>query len=90
MAARVEKLKSTKRFGARYGPRSKVMFDKIERIQRSWQKCPYCNYSNVKRKSVGIWHCTKCDTTFTGKAYSVREEIKLQTEEESETKTEAQ
>ena len=75
MAKKVEKLTSTKRFGARYGPRSKVKFDKIERVQRSYQKCPYCNYAAVKRITAGVWNCHKCKTTFTGKAYSVKEHI---------------
>jgi large subunit ribosomal protein L37Ae len=71
MAAKQDKLTSAKRFGARYGPRNKIKFDKIERVQRSRQKCPYCNYKNVRRKSVGIWQCSKCTSTFTGRAYEV-------------------
>ena len=72
MPKKVEKLKSTKRFSARYGPRSKIKLDKIERVQRSYQKCPYCSYSKVKRLSLGVWQCYKCDTKFTGRAYDVK------------------
>ena len=71
MAKKIEKLKSTKRFGARYGPRSKIKIDKIENIQRSYQKCPYCTYKKVKRISVGIWKCYKCKSKFTGRAYAI-------------------
>ena len=67
-----DKLKSTKRFGARYGPRGKIKFDKIERLQRSKQVCPYCSYQKVKRVAVGIWNCGKCDVTYTGKAYNAQ------------------
>ena len=83
MAKKVEKLKSTKRFGARYGPRNKIKFDKIERVQRSYQKCPYCNYMKVKRLSTGIWECRKCSAKFTGKAYAVNEKPRVE-EEKSE------
>ena len=82
MAKKVEKLKSTKRFGARYGPRNKIKLDKIERVQRSRQKCPYCSYYQVKRLSLGVWHCRKCNAKFTGKAYSVKEAIVLEEKDE--------
>ncbi len=62
---------SIKRFGVRYGRSTKLQFGKIEKIQRSSQKCPYCRALRVKRMSVGIWHCGKCDAKFTGKAYSI-------------------
>ena len=32
-------------------------------------KCPQCGFVKVKRKSVGIWKCGKCEYTFTGGAY---------------------
>ena len=60
----------TKRFGARYGRKPKVKFAKIEAQQRAKHKCDYCNKNAVRRISVGIWHCLKCDTKFTGKAYT--------------------
>jgi large subunit ribosomal protein L37Ae len=62
---------STKRFGPRYGRRTKLQFGNIEEVQRSRQKCPYCKKMKVKRLSTGIWHCLKCDAKFTGKAYSI-------------------
>ena len=69
--ATVEKLTTTRRFGARYGPRNKVQVDKIERVLRSYQKCPHCAYAGVKRVSNGVWKCHKCDVQFTGRAYTV-------------------
>ncbi len=61
---------TTKRFGARYGRKPRAKFAAIEKIQRSKHKCPYCNNSNVKRVALGIWQCSKCQTKFTGKAYT--------------------
>ena len=73
--AEIEKYKSVKRFGARYGRRLKERFGKIELEQRKKQKCPYCSAPKVKRIAVGIWECRKCKTKFTGKAYSVSKKI---------------
>tara|TARA_Y100000294_G_scaffold177732_1_gene204507 strand:- start:4192 stop:4644 length:453 start_codon:yes stop_codon:yes gene_type:complete len=69
--SKIEKLGSAKRFGARYGSKPKHKFAKIEKEQRKKHKCPYCNYTKVKRIVVGIWHCRKCDSKFTGKAYTI-------------------
>ena len=71
----IEKLGSVKRFGARYGRKTKLKFSKIETEQRKLHKCPYCNKIAVKRIAVGIWNCRKCNAKFTGKAYSVTKKI---------------
>ena len=70
-----EKLGSAKRFGPRYGRKTKEKFAKIEKEQRKLHKCPYCNNVKVKRVAVGIWHCRKCNAKFAGKAYSVKKKI---------------
>ncbi len=62
---------NVKRFGTRYGRKLKLKFGAVEREQRRRHTCPYCHALKVKRVAVGIWHCKKCDTTFTGKAYTV-------------------
>ena len=62
---------SVKRFGARYGRKPKLKFSQVEAEQRKLHKCPYCNKVAVKRVSVGIWKCRKCNAKFTGKAYSI-------------------
>ncbi len=72
---RREGLGSAKRFGARYGRKTKLKFSKVETEQRKLHKCPYCNKIAVKRLSMGIWACRKCDAKFTGKAYSVTRTI---------------
>ena len=66
-----EGLGSAKRFGARYGRKTKLKFSKVETEQRKLHKCPYCTKVAVKRLSLGIWQCRKCNSKFAGKAYSV-------------------
>lgn len=61
----------TKRFGARYGRKTKVKFAQVEKKQRATWKCPYCNKTAVKRLAAGIWQCNKCEAKFAGKAYTV-------------------
>ena len=90
----VEKLGSVKRFGARYGRKPKLKFAQVEAEQRKLHKCPYCRKVAVKRVSVGIWQCRKCDAKFTGKAYSISkafitkeqpaEELEIEKEEPQE------
>ena len=70
--AKEKTLGSTKRFGSRYGRTVRKKLDKIETIQRAKHKCPYCHAAKVKRKSVGIWECGKCDSVFTARAYSLK------------------
>lgn len=77
-------LKSVKRFGARYGRKTKHKFAKIESILKGKHKCPYCSYEKVKRVSTGIWQCNKCGAKFTGKAYSVKKAISRKEEKEEE------
>ena len=79
-----DKLGSVKRFGARYGRKLKLKLSKIETEQRKLHKCPYCNKPAVKRVAVGIWQCTKCDTKFTGKAYSILDKITVKEEKVAE------
>jgi len=62
----------TKRFGARYGRRTKKKFSQIEKQQRAKHKCLSCNKIGVRRIAMGIWHCLKCKIKFAGKAYTVR------------------
>lgn len=67
----VEIPKSIKRFGSRYGRRTKLLFGQIEEKQRKLHQCPYCKKISVKRISSGIWQCKKCNIKFTGKAYTL-------------------
>jgi|TARA_B100001964_G_C14199608_1_gene585114 large subunit ribosomal protein L37Ae len=75
---KIEKLGSAKRFGARYGSKPKHKFAKIEKEQRKKHKCPYCNNFKVRRVSIGIWNCRKCNSKFTGKAYTIAKTISFE------------
>ncbi len=75
---KIEKLGSAKRFGSRYGAKPKHKFAKIEKEQRKKHRCPYCSQLKVKRVAVGIWHCRKCDSKFTGKAYTIAKAISFE------------
>ncbi len=61
---------SVKRFGVRYGRTIRKKIAKVEESQRKKHSCPFCNKESVKRVSTGIWQCKKCESKFTGKAYS--------------------
>jgi large subunit ribosomal protein L37Ae len=63
--------KSTKRFGARYGRKIKDNLQAIENKKKGPQKCPFCLSTGSKRVAAGIWFCKKCNSKFTGRAYSV-------------------
>jgi len=84
-----EKLGSVKRFGARYGRKTKLKFSKVETEQRKLHKCPYCSKVAVKRVALGIWQCRKCDAKFAGKAYSVTRKIVTKEVEEMPEKQQA-
>lgn len=71
--AKKQGLGSTRRFGPRYGRTVKHKLAKIEKLHRARHTCPYCSRQTAKRKSAGIWHCSKCDSTFAAKAYTVGE-----------------
>lgn len=73
----VKKTKSSvKRFGARYGRTIREKVAKIEAILKGKHKCPYCSAMKAKRVASGIWTCKKCNSKFTGSAYSVKRKIK--------------
>ncbi len=65
------KVGSAGRFGVRYGKTIRQRIIDVEKKQRKLQKCPYCHRLKVKRVSLGIWECKKCDSKFTNRAYFV-------------------
>jgi len=70
-----------KRFGVRYGRTVKHKRAKLEREQKKPQVCPYCRRPKAKRLSIGIYHCQKCDSKFTGRAYFLPPIVKEQVTE---------
>ena len=71
---------STKRYGTRYGHTLRQRLGKIEAQQKKKHTCPYCNKPKARWQAVGIFHCDKCNSTFTGRAYSpnIRKDISTQ------------
>lgn len=66
---RTRKVKSSGRFGARYGKRTRDKVVEVERKQRKKQKCPFCKRLSAKRVAAGIWHCKKCGRKFASSSY---------------------
>ena len=64
MAVKRKKIGASGRFGAGYG-KVKQRLNAVETKQRVKQDCPFCK-GRAKRKSKGVWNCTKCDKTFAG------------------------
>jgi len=71
MAESIKHYKAIGRYGTRYGRRNREKVALIEVEQKKSHKCPKCNYDKVKRLSVGIWQCSKCNAKFTSRAYGV-------------------
>lgn len=69
MVRRTKKTKGTARFGTRYGSRLRKDVRTIENTSKANHRCPRCRLYKVRRQSVGIWNCRKCDYTFTGGAW---------------------
>lgn len=74
-------LRSLRGLGARYGRRIRLKVALAESLHRGKHACPYCGYNQVKRKAAGIWHCLKCNVTFTGRAYEISGKAKILEEE---------
>ncbi len=67
-----KKFGSAKRFGSRYGRKIRDKVAMVEKERKKKHKCPYCHkIGGIKRIAVGIWNCTKCESKFTAKAYTI-------------------
>ena len=69
MAKRTNKAGVTGRYGARYGVSVRRNAGNVLRKKNASYTCPKCSYKKVKRVSVGIWSCSKCNHTFAGGAW---------------------
>lgn len=65
-----KKVKSTGRFGARYGRRIRVRSLEAEKTLKVRHECPECTKKALKRVSKGIWGCRACGLKIAGGAYS--------------------
>tara|TARA_Y100000310_G_C20702171_1_gene830941 strand:+ start:7093 stop:7635 length:543 start_codon:yes stop_codon:yes gene_type:complete len=63
------KVKTTGRFGSRYGVGIRKRVVKVEKVQKQKHRCPKCGFIRVKRLAAGIYTCTKCNIKIAGGAY---------------------
>jgi large subunit ribosomal protein L37Ae len=64
-----KKVKSTGRFGSRYGVGIRKRLLKVDDRQKELSACPFCGFKKVKRKAAGLFKCNKCGAKFAGGAY---------------------
>jgi large subunit ribosomal protein L37Ae len=67
---RTKKVGPTRGFGTRYGATVRKRYNKVIEGLKIAHRCPQCGFVKVRRKSVGVWQCGKCNYTFTGGAYT--------------------
>ncbi|MGA1793542.1 MAG: 50S ribosomal protein L37Ae [Thermoplasmatota archaeon] len=72
MSRRTKKVKSSGKFGPRYGLSVKKQIRALEINKKSKYVCPKCSKVNVKRVANGIWECRSCAHKFAGGAYTPR------------------
>ena len=70
MGRKTKKVAMTRGLGTRYGATVRKRYIKILHEAKKIHKCPQCGAEAVKRQSIGVWNCKKCDVTFAGGAYT--------------------
>jgi len=66
---RTKKVGPSRGLGARYGSTVRKRYVRVTAGLKKAHRCPQCGFVRVKRESVGIWKCKKCNYTFAGGAY---------------------
>lgn len=66
---KTKKVKSTGRYGTRYGSTIRKRVREIEQKSKATYKCPACLTKNFKRQGVGIWECKNCGEKRAGGAW---------------------
>ena len=67
---RTKKVGPTRGLGPRYGSMVRKRYVRVIAGLKKAHRCPQCGFVRVKRESVGVWKCRKCDYTFAGGAYT--------------------
>ena len=70
LLGRTKKVGPTRGLGPRYGSTVRKRYAKVIVELKKPHRCPQCGFMKVRRESVGVWKCKKCDYTFTGGAYT--------------------
>jgi large subunit ribosomal protein L37Ae len=66
----MKKVGPTRGLGVRYGSTVRKRYIKVITELKKPHRCPNCGFTRVKRVSVGIWKCSKCEYTYAGGAYT--------------------
>ena len=66
----MKKVGPTRGLGVRYGSTVRKRYMKVITELKKPHRCPQCGFNRVKRESVGVWKCKKCEYTFAGGAYT--------------------
>mmetsp|Transcript_6559 Transcript_6559/g.14976 ORF Transcript_6559/g.14976 Transcript_6559/m.14976 type:complete len:91 (+) Transcript_6559:54-326(+) len=74
MSKRTIKVGLVGKYGTRYGSSIRKQIKKIEISQHKRYLCNFCGKKVIKRISVGIWYCRKCNKTFAGGAWELQTE----------------
>lgn len=67
---KTKKVGPTRGLGVRYGSTVRKRYVKVITELKKPHRCPNCGFVRVRRKSVGVWQCSKCEYTFAGGAYT--------------------
>ena len=67
---KTKKVGPTRGLGPRYGSTVRKRYVKVITELKKPHKCPQCGFVRVRRVSVGVWKCSKCEYTFAGGAYT--------------------
>jgi len=67
---RTKKIGPTRGLEARYGATVRKRYIEVVTSLKRAHKCPKCGSASVRRQSVGVWKCKKCNVVFTGGAYT--------------------
>jgi large subunit ribosomal protein L37Ae len=67
---KMKKVGPTRGLGVRYGSTVRKRYIKVITELKKPHRCPNCGFTRVKRVSVGIWKCGKCEYTYAGGAYT--------------------
>lgn len=69
LGRKTKKVGPTRGLGSRYGSTVRKRYVRVIAGLKKPHRCPQCGFVRVKRQSIGVWKCKKCDYTFAGGAY---------------------
>lgn len=70
MMGRTKKVGLAGGLKARYGATVRKRYIEVVTESRRRHRCPQCGALAVRRRSVGIWKCSKCSLKYAGGAYT--------------------